>query len=426
MPATRLIRIFISAGEVSGDLHGGYLIEALRREAAARGYEIAVTGLGGARMRAMGARLIADTTRLGAVGLAEALPYVLPTLRLGRRARQSLTAEPPDALVLIDYPGLNIPLASALHGRLPAPIIYYIPPEEWVWSTKGNGLLDRSHKIARGVDYVLATHPLEAEFYRGIGCQVEAVGHPLRDIVSARRIDRNGARQRLGIAGDQRIVTLLPASRTQEWRLVWPAIAAASARLLAQQPNLRFLLPLASPFLRRDLIRALADSCQRYPALAKALTVLDGADQEDPPSGLAIAAADLAITKSGTVTLELALQDVPQVAVYRLKQANIWLGRYLLRMTEADVVNLTLINHIMQRPIVPEFLLFWATPEAISTAALQLIPDQAPARASQLDDYRRLRERIGPPGAIARAARCILQWAGIANAHQPDAIAAAS
>lgn len=384
------------------------LIKALHRHAERCGRSLQITGLAGQLAETAGCQLFSDTTSMGAVGLLEPLPYVLPGLRTLRRTLSILDAAPPDIAVLIDYPGINLPLARRLRQRFPIPIVYYIPPEEWIWSTKGNQLLDRSHKIPALTDKVLALYPLEADFYRGIGCDVELVGHPLQDVLDDLPPSRQQARETLGLDSEQKVVALFPASRRQELHLVWPVIAAAAARVARVNPELVFLLPLASEFLRQPLRAAVAKARDAHPELRDRLRLMDNDNGLFKPSALAIAAADLAISKSGTVTLELALRGVPQVAVYRLSKATIWLGRRLLRMTEADIVNTILVNHIMQQTIVPELLLEDSPPATIAEQALRLLPADAPERRRQLAGYASLRTQLGGKGAVDRAAQAVL------------------
>ena len=156
-------RLLISTGEVSGDLQGGLLVQALRAEAEQRGLELEITALGGERMQRSGARLLANTAPMGAIGLWEALPLILPTLRLQRRVNRWLRQTPPDGVVLIDYMGPNVSLGLRLKRRFPkVPVTYYIAPQEWAFKF-GNG--GRSNLISF-TNQILAIFQEEARFYR--------------------------------------------------------------------------------------------------------------------------------------------------------------------------------------------------------------------------------------------------------------------
>ena len=234
-----MVRLLISTGEVSGDLQGGLLVSALRAEAEERGLPLEIKALGGERMRAAGATLLANTTPMGAIGLWEALPLVLPTLRVQRRVSRWLRSSPPDAVVLIDYMGANINLGLKVKRRLPGtPILYYIAPQEWAFRV-GDG---SSTRLIGFTDRILAIFPEEARFYGARGAQVTWVGHPLLDTLNDLP-EREQARAELGLAEHERLLLLLPASRQQELRYLLPPLAAAAAELKRRVPGLRVMVP---------------------------------------------------------------------------------------------------------------------------------------------------------------------------------------
>lgn len=409
-------RLFISAGEISGDLHGSYLLKALRRQAEQRGVGLDIQGLGSAGMAAAGATLLENTRAHSAVGLAEALPWILPTIAMLSRIKRQLRRRPPELAVLIDYPGINVPLARFLSHKMNVPVIYYIPPDEWRWSTLGNGLLDRTDKLIRSVSRIIAVHPREAEYFRGRGCDVVYVGHPLLDVVKSSRLSRSEARASLGIAGDEKIVALLPASRHQELRLLWPIIADAASSMLREQPELKFLLPLASPHLEKALARELRRLERSHPDLHRALDVIVDPELPARAAERVIAAADLGVAKAGSVSLEMALHDVPQVIVFRLGRLTDWFARLFLRLTPADCTKLALVNHIMDEEIVAEFTEVGrtaisgggASSEAIAGMGLDLLNEASFNRRQQLAGYARLRGQLMGAGAADRAATTIL------------------
>ena len=234
-----MVRVLISTGEVSGDLQGSLLVSALHRQAALRGVPLEVMALGGARMQAAGAELLADTAPLGSIGLLEALPLVLPTLKLQARVNRELTARPPDAVVLIDYMGANVRLGQRLRRQLPqVPITYYIAPQEWAWRMNDGG----TSSLLKFTDRILAIFPEEAAFYASHGAEVTWVGHPLLDL-TADRPDRAEARRQLGLDPEGRLLLLLPASRPQELRYLMPVLAEVAARLQARDPGLAVMVP---------------------------------------------------------------------------------------------------------------------------------------------------------------------------------------
>ena len=385
-------RLLISTGEVSGDLQGSLLVEALLAEARRRAIPLEITALGGPRMQRAGAHLLADTAPMGAIGLWEALPLVLPTLQLQRRVNRWLRSTPPDGVVLIDYMGANVSLGLRVRRRLPAvPITYYIAPQEWAFSLGDGG----TTRLLGFTDRILAIFPEEARFYGDRGAAVTWVGHPLLDTLSELP-DRGQARRELGLQPDERLLLLLPASRQQELRYLLPPLAAAAALLQRRCPGLRVIVPAGQsafePILATMLARAGVEA-----------TVLP-AVEADRMRPLLCAAADLALNKSGTVNLELALRGVPQVVAYRVSRPTAWVARHLLRFR---VDHISPVNLVLGERLVPELLQDELTPEAVVEAALPLL-NGATARAEVLEGYGRLRCALGEPGVTRRAANAIL------------------
>lgn len=372
-------RILISTGEVSGDLQGALLIQALRQQRS----DLEILGIGGPRMAQAGARLLADTTQMGSIGLIEHLPFVVPTLRLLSRVRHALAVRPPDVVVLIDYVGFNLPLAR-LCKPWGCPLIYYIAPQEWVWRTT------HTRNLVRLIDHLLAVFPQEADYYQKAGvARVEWVGHPLVDAL-AQTESRVTARQALGIAPEQKVVVLLPASRRQELCYLWPVLAETARQLQRRQPDLAFWLPVALPQYQPYL----QAQVQRYGLRVQVVG--------DNPRRV-MAAADLALTKSGTVNLELALLEVPQLVVYRVSPVTAWLARHLLRFR---INYMSPVNLVAQQPVVPEFLQEQACPENLLPMALDYLQNPEPVRQR----YQAFRQALGPPGATRRAAQVILSY----------------
>ncbi|MCL1492610.1 MAG: lipid-A-disaccharide synthase [Pseudanabaena sp. Salubria-1] len=381
-------RVFISTGEVSGDWHGAILIEGLRERAALRGIELEIVGLGGDRMAATGIKVLGNTVGIGSIGIVEALPYVLPTLKVQRDAKQWLKTAPPDVVVLIDYMMPNQSMGHYAKHTLKIPVIYYIAPQEWVWSYNDKN----TRAIADFTDKLLAIFPQEAIFYEKQGTNVQWVGHPFVDLM-ARIPDRMEARKQLGIADDDLVVTLLPASRTQELRSVMPIILAAAKIIQTKLPHVKFWLPLSLERYRPEVEKLL----EEYDIKA---TIISAKSQ------IAISAADLVLSKSGTVNLETALLNVPQVILYRVSNVTAWIARHLLKLKLPFISPVNLVN---MESVVPEFVQTDAIPEAIAECALDLLINPQ-ARQTMLDGYSRVRESLGEKGAINRVADSILDY----------------
>ena len=388
-----MVQLLVSTGEVSGDLQGSLLIKALHDEAASRGVALQVQALGGQRMRQAGAELIADTAAMGAIGLWEALPLILPTLRLQRRLQRRLKQQPPDGVVLIDYMGANVNLGLRLKRQSPnTPVIYYIAPQEWAFRLGEGG----TTRLIGFSDLILAIFPEEARFYGSRGARVTWVGHPLLDTLGTLPT-REQARADLNLPPEAPVLLLLPASRRQELRYLLPAMLAAVAELQRRQPNLEVLVPAGLD----GFEPLLAQQCQAAGVRAQIIA----ADQADRLKPQMCAAADAALTKSGTANLELALRQVPQVVGYRVSRVTAAVAKHVLRFS---VSHISPVNLVMEQRLVPELLQDELTPAAMVAALEPLLRSGSPERQRMLEGYDQLRQRLGEPGVTRRAAAAVL------------------
>ena len=388
-----MVRLLVSTGEVSGDLQGSLLIRALHLEAKSRGLELQVQALGGQRMQAAGAELIADTAAMGAIGLWEALPLVLPTLRVQRRLRQTLQQSLPDGVVLIDYMGPNVNLGLRLKRQHPSiPVTYYIAPQEWAFRLGDGG----TTRLIGFSDQILAIFPEEARFYASRGAQVTWVGHPLLDTLGDLP-SREQARAALQLPPQAPVLLVLPASRRQELRYLLPPMLAAAAELQRRDPSLEVLVPAGLPGFEPLLSQQLADAGVRARVIAAA-----DADRLKPDL---CAAADAALTKSGTANLELALRGVPQVVAYRVSRVTAAVAKHLLRFS---VSHISPVNLVMEQRLVPELLQDELSCEALVAAVEPLLQPDAPQRRAMVEGYAQLRQRLGEPGVTRRAAAAVL------------------
>ena len=387
-----MVRLLISTGEVSGDLQGSLLIQALKQEAERRQLPLELLALGGRRMEAAGAELLADTAPMGAIGLWEAVPLIVPTLRLQARVDRMLEQRPLDGVVLIDYVGANVRLGRKLRRRNPRlPITYYIAPQEWAWRF-GDG---STTALLGFTDRILAIFPAEAEFYAEQGADVTWVGHPLLD--SYRDLpSREASRRALGLDPEAPVLLLLPASRPQELTYLMPPLARAAALLQQRHAGLQVLVPAGLERFEQPLAEALKQ------AGVRGARVIPAADADGLKKTLC-AAADLALGKSGTVNLELALQGVPQVVGYRVSRLTAFVAKQVLRF---QVEHISPVNLLLKERLVPELLQEELTAEALVEQSLPLL-EEGPERRRMLDGYERLRDTLGAPGVTQRAAQAI-------------------
>jgi lipid-A-disaccharide synthase len=388
-----MLRLLVSTGEVSGDLQGSLLVKALHQEAQRRGLGLEVVALGGERMERAGATLLANTTRMGAIGLLEAIPFVLPTLKLQRRLKRWFKGQPPDGVVLIDYMGPNVSLGLRLKRKFPqVPVTYYIAPQEWAFQFGSKG---RTNLISF-TNQILAIFQQEARFYRCRGANVTYVGHPLLDTIG-QAPSREEACQQLGLDPEAPVLLLMPASRRQELRYMLPHIVEAAAQLQALNPSLQVVVSAGLPGFEAQLSHQLLRAGVR-------VQIVPAADSDRLKPALC-AAANLAIAKSGTVNLELALRGVPQVVVYRVSRPTAFVARHILRFS---VPHISPVNLVLGERLVPELLQEDLSAKAIVTQAVPLLNQEGVSRQTMLEGYGRLRQELGEPGVTQRAAAAIL------------------
>jgi lipid-A-disaccharide synthase len=372
-------RVFLLAGEASGDLHGALLCRALRER---RG-DLEIHGVGGARMEESGVKLLLRSEDLAVVGLFEVLARA-PRLLAGlSRVRRFFKEEPPDCFVPIDFPDFNFRLLGEA-ARAGIPILYYISPQVWAW--RGG----RIAVLRRYVRRMIVIFPFEEAIYREAGVPVVWVGHPLAETIAPAAAPAS-ERARLGLAEEGPWIALLPGSRMSEVRRIGPLLGATRARIEEEREHAglakaRFVLGLA-PGLSPEAARCLsADRAGQ----ASPLRTLDGIE--------ALRACDLAMVASGTVTVEAALLGRPAVVVYRMNPLTYALARRMVRVEHIAMANL-----IAGRRLLPEYVQGAATPEALAAEAARLLGNPGLREAMQAG-LLEVRRSLGPPGAAARAA----------------------
>jgi lipid-A-disaccharide synthase len=370
------MRVMISCGEPSGDMYAGALArELLRLDPSAQ-----VTGFGSEQLRRAGATLTADFEGLSVTGLLEVARLLPRTYGVYRRLIAEAEANRPDVFVAIDFPDFNFRLANRMR-KLGIPVVYYISPQLWAWRP------GRLETMRRLVDQVLVIFPFEEEIYRRAGIPVEWVGHPLFD-VAPRLPPRDEFLSGHGLDPSRPVVALLPGSRANEVRAILPGLVRAAAILHRQVPQAQFVLARA-PHVPGELFAPLA-------AKQPPITALDGA------ADAILAAANVALVASGTVTVQAAMHECPMVVVYRLSPITYRLGRPFVQVDTFAMANL-----VAGRQIVPELMQDAFTPEAVAAQALKLLTDDE-AAARMRGDLAAVKAKLGEPGASRRAAAAVL------------------
>jgi lipid-A-disaccharide synthase len=376
------MRLFFLAGEPSGDLHGGLLLQALLRQAP----ELRAEAWGGERLAAAGAVLRKPLGELAFMGLTDVLRNLPKIWGNFRQARHDIAAFAPDAVVLIDYGGFNLRVARWAKSQ-GYRVFYYISPQ--VWASRPG----RVEKIRRYVDRLFCILPFEKDFYAQYGIDVSFVGHPLVDQIPLRRPDA-GERARFfaaqGWDPGRPLVALLPGSRRQEVRQILGAQLGAAAAFPDRQWAVAASTALPESFFA-ELLAAHGQTGR--------VRVLYGQTYE------LLRHADAALVTSGTATLETALHGVPQVVCYRTDPLFYRVARWVVRVPYLSIVNL-----ILNRPAVRELIQGRCTALELAAALREL--DHPAARAALLADYAELRTQLGESGAADRAASEILQRLG--------------
>lgn len=378
------LRVAIVVGEVSGDQLGAGLIQALKAQNAG----VQIEGVAGPAMCAAGCDVWEDANTLAVMGLVEPIKILPRLLRLRRSLIKRWAEDPPDIFVGIDAPDFNLGLAKALRKR-GITTVQYVSPTVWAWRP------GRIRKIAKSVDKVFCIFPFEEDLYQAHDVAAEFIGHPLADIIST-NIDSTAIRNDLGLTANK-VVVVMPGSRSNEIARLGPVFAETCDRLIKQYPDLQFVAPMVSPELR-----------EVFKIHIKEVGIEDHIKLIDGSAEAAIAAADVALLASGTASLQTALYGKPMVAAYKLSPLTYFLQRWfkLIRVKYFAMPNL-----LTEEPMVPEFLQDAATPEALSAAVSDLLDDEQ-RRAVIESKFIALRAVLRR-GAQQQAAKVILELAGV-------------
>ena len=353
MADSTALRLGLVAGEASGDLLGGLLLQGLKQ----RWPHLEAAGIGGPTMAAQGFERWWPHERLSVFGYVDALARLPELLHIRRQLGDRLLAERPAAFIGIDAPDFNFGLETRLHqGGLKT--IHFVCPSIWAWRR------ERVRKLAAAADHVLCLFPFEPALLRAQGIAASFVGHPIADAIPLLP-PRAAARSALSLADDDSVVALLPGSRRSEIAHIAPRLIAAAALMQRQRPGLRFVMPVLPG------LRALVDPLVARHAGAARIALLDG------QSHAALAACDVTLIASGTATLEAALFKRPMVITYHVAWLN-W--QRMKRMGYQPWYGLP--NILCGEFVVPELIQDAATPEALAREGLAWLA--APAKVAAL------------------------------------------
>jgi lipid-A-disaccharide synthase len=377
----RPLRVFFVAGEASGDSHAA----AVARELQALQPNVEIEALGGPKLASVGAKLTEDFIEHAAMGLLPVLAKLPTFIRIMRETRDYLIENPPDVVVPVDYPGFNLRLSRMMKAAQ-IPVCFYVSPQVWAWRP------GRIHKIGRSVDHMMVLFDFETALYEKIGTPVTHVGHPLFDSLLALR-PKGNLRKDTGMSPNEAMVGLLPGSRRQEISSILPELLRAAQCIYQKRQDIHFVIPVAKESLRHLVDGAVSQYGQALP-----LTVVEGRAHE------VMKGSRVALTASGTATLELGFYQTPMVIVYKINA----LSKMIVPMLGIGLIGL--VNIIAGRELVREFLDSRDRSEDIAEEALKLLRNGR-RRKEVLSGLRNVRQRIGIRGTAKRAARCILEVA---------------
>ncbi len=369
-----MARILVVAGEASGDRLGGLLLSAFNKLSLHHTF----VGVGGPALKEGGMELIVHFQGLDIVGGIEGILRLPRVYGVYLRLKRLITRREVDALLLIDYPGMNLRLAQIAH-EYGVPVVYYVSPQVWAWRP------GRIKKIRRAVDLMMVILPFEEAIYRDAGVPVVYVGHPLVEMVGPDKT-REQFRKELGVSDGRELVALLPGSRWQELRYHLREMAQA-AGILSRERGSFFVLPVAHTLPLEDVRR-------HWSGLPQAKGIKCYFMKGETYN--ALAASDAALVASGTATLEAALLGTPQVLIYRVHPIT-----YMIAKRLAKVRWLSLVNILLGEEVVPELIQSDANATYMAERLSALLDNEG---ETMREAYGRLKEVLGPPGASARAA----------------------
>lgn len=368
-------KIAILAGEKSGDVHAARLVAALARQDGS----LAFWGIGGDAMKDAGADLITDTTQHTPIGLMGVPRAIREQYGLMQHIVWRVQHERPAAVILVDYPDFNLRVASRIH-RLGVPVIYFICPQLWAW---------RSHRIERirkYVDKLYVIFDFEKTMYDKLGADCEWMGHPIIDMIES--APPRDLRAELGVPADKLLVGILPGSRKSEFRLIAPVLLKAARIAKGELGDFAMVMSRAPAV--TDEMLAKVD--------ATGVAIVPGRTTD------ILRACDVALIASGTTTLEAAALGRPMVVVYVASPLSYYPLIHLL-----EIPDYALPNIVAGRRIVPEFIQRKAKPAAIARELVSLVKNKG-KNETMKEELSKVRERLGPPGAIHRAATSMLKF----------------
>lgn len=367
------------AGEASGDLHAANLVKEIKSLDA----NVRFLGMGGKSLAKEGVELLYDAAKLSVVGLAEVFSHLKDIRKARTLLISALKDWQPDLLILIDFPDFNLSLARKAK-KLSIPVFYYISPQVWAWRS------GRIKTIAKLVDKMVVILPFEKQFYKLHHMEVDFFGHPLVDHVKT-RVSAEAFRQQHGIKKEQTLIGILPGSRKKEISSILPLFLQAAREIYKRHPEATFVIPMA-PSLSIEEFK-----CPELERHDLPIEIIP-----DDRYSL-MAACDLVMAASGTVTLELAILNVPMIVAYQISSLTYFLGRKLIKVKYASLVNLVADKEVVEELIQKDFTL------GKIKKAIERIWPGTKIHTEMKKQLQNVSDMLGKPGASRRTAEQVMQ-----------------
>jgi len=372
-------RIMISAGEASGDMHAANIVNALNK----MNDSLEFYGMGSTNLRKANMDIIIDCADIAVVGLFEVLIHYRKIMRALNTMREMLRNNPPDLLILVDYQEFNFKLAQTAKA-LGIKVLFYVSPQVWAWRQH------RVHKIGKVIDMMAVILPFEEKFYQDANVPVRFVGNPLTDETRPNK-DKASCFSEYELDENKTVIGLFPGSRRGEIQRVLPIQLEAAVKLVAQKPELQFIIPIASTLDREIFIPHLS----KYPQLNIKLV-------KDLPYNV-MQCCDSIIIASGTATLEVALMGIPSCITYRISPLS-----YFILKRMVTIEHIGLVNIVAERGIVKEFIQHEAQPQDIADEIIRTL-DDGEYRIKMVNELNAVKDKLGKTGGIDNMAELVLE-----------------
>ena len=379
-----MLKIMVSAGEVSGDMHAAAVLKKVKEKYP----EVEIFGMGSTALQEMGAEILIDPTDISTIGYIEALKNLKEHFKHLKLMKDLLKERQPDLVFLVDYSAFNMKLAKAC-SQAGIKAVNYFPPSAWVYNKR------RAKKMAAYGTKIAAVFPMEKEVYQQAGADVSFVGHPLLDLVELKS-KKEELREEFEVRSDQRVIGIFPGSRRGEIESLLPEMLKAAAKLKEENQKLKFLLS-AADGIDRAYLQSFVDQSQ---AEAEIITKSNYKIMET---------AEFIITASGTTSLEAAILNTPQIITYQAAWSSYFLAKYIFKIEFVGLPNI-----IYGSQILPELLQNDFTAENIVEIALEWLNDKNKLNKIETK-LQTVKEKLGGGGAVEKTADLLLQEGGLKN-----------